>query len=158
MNGDLSGPGALLGLVAGLGAWLLVSRVPWHRSPTLDQRLYPYLRGICADQLMPVPIAGPRTPLDVVERVLGPFMTDAVHVVERISGGPGTVRRRLDQLGGRRSVDQFRAEQVLCGVLGAAVGLGIGALTTIGRGLNAVPLIGLVVVGALLGVLGRDQA
>jgi tight adherence protein C len=81
---------------------------------------------------------------------------DAVRWVERISGGSGTVRRRLDQLGGRRTVDQFRAEQVICGILGAAAGAAIGGLTVLGRGLSAVPVIGLIVVGTLLGVLGRD--
>jgi len=154
---ELSASGALLGLVAGLGAWLMVSRVPWRRVPTLDQRLAPYLRGIRPGARPTVPGTAHHTPLDVVERVLGPFMVDAVRWVERISGGSGSVRRRLDQLGGRRTLDQFRAEQVICGVLGAATGAAIGGLTVIGRGFSVVPVVGLVVVGTLLGVLGRDQ-
>ena len=36
--------GALVGLVAGLGLWLIVVRLPWLRRPTLDQRLAPYVR------------------------------------------------------------------------------------------------------------------
>ena len=153
----LSATGALLGLMAGLGAWLMVSRMPWHRVPTLDQRLAPYLRGIRAGGPPPTGSTVPRTPLDVVEHLLGPFMGDAVRWVERISGGTGAVRRRLDQLGGRYSIDQFRAEQVVCGVLGAATGAVIGGLTVLGRGFSVVPVIGLVVIGTLLGVLGRDQ-
>jgi tight adherence protein C len=155
MIAELSAVGALLGLVAGLGAWLMLSRAPWRRVPTLDQRLAPYLRGIRPGE-RPGTTAH-RTPLDVLERILGPFMVDAVRWVERISGGSGTVRRRLDQLGGRRTLDQFRAEQVLCGILGAAAGAAVGGLTVIGRGFSAVPVIGMVIVGTLLGVLGRDQ-
>jgi tight adherence protein C len=155
MTPELSATGALIGLVAGLGIWLMVSRVPWRRVPTLDQRLAPYLRGIRPGDLAAV--AAHRTPLDVVVRVLGPFMVDAVRWVERISGGSASVRRRLDQLGGRRTIEQFRAEQVVCGLLGAAAGATVGVLTVIGRGFSVVPVVGLVVVGTLLGVLGRDQ-
>ena len=155
MNAEFSVVGALLGLAAGLGGWLIISGVPWRRHPSLDQRLAPYLRGMNPAELStgyarPVPAA-------LVEKILGPFAVDAVRWVERISGGTGSVRRRLEQLGGRRSLDQFRAEQVLCGVVGAAAGVALGALTMIGRGFSVVPVVGLVVLGTLLGVLGRDQ-
>jgi tight adherence protein C len=158
----LSALGAVLGLGAGLGVWLMVLRMPWRRTPTLDQRLAPYLRGVRAgagrqsgwsmDEG-----ASHRMPLDVLALLLGPLMTDAVRWVERISGGAGTVRRRLDQLGGSRTVEQFRAEQVLCGVIGGVTGSVIGVLATLGRGFSAVPVIGLVVIGTLTGVFGRDQ-
>ena len=154
---DLSVVGAVLGLGAGLGAWLMVSGVPWRRTPTLDQRLAPYLRGVRPDAGGRSFGTGRRTPLYVVERLLGPLMVDAVRWVERVSGGTGTVRRRLDQLGGHRTVEQFRAEQVVSGVLGALAGATIGVLTVIGRGFSVVPVVGLVVVGTLLGVFGRDQ-
>jgi tight adherence protein C len=157
MSGGLSTTGALLGLSAGLGTWLVIGRLPWRQGPSLDQRLAPYLRGVRSGS----PLTGSglthRSPLDILERVLGPLMVDAVRWMERISGGSATVRRRLDQLGSLRSVDQFRAEQVLCGLAGAAAGAAISGLTTIGRGFSVVPVIGLVVVGTLLGVLGRDQ-
>ncbi|HST86515.1 MAG TPA: type II secretion system F family protein [Kineosporiaceae bacterium] len=156
MTTELSASGALFGLLAGLGGWLIISRVPWRRAPTLDQRLAPYLRGIHPAGRPSVAAPAHHSPLDVVERVLGPFMGDALRWVERISGGTGTVRRRLDQLGGRRTIDQFRAEQVIWGVVGAAAGAAIGGLTVIGRGFSVVPVVGLVVIGTLLGVLGRD--
>jgi len=156
--------GAVLGLCAGLGAWMVVSHLPWRRTPTLEQRLGPYLRGVrppgsptLSAGAGPRPGPGHWTPLDAVEHILGPLMVDAVRWVERVSGGAGTVRRRLDQLGGRRSLEQFRAEQVACGLLGALVGAGIGLLAVVGRGFSAVPVIGLLMVGALIGILGRDH-
>jgi tight adherence protein C len=159
----LSAAGALIGLSAGLGAWLVVSRVPGRRTLTLDQRLAPYLRGLRSAPSAPGGGSGQRTAIDAlgvvdaVERLLGPLMVDVVRWLERVGGGAGTVRRRLDQLGGHRTVDQFRAEQVVWGVVGAGAGVAAGVLTALGRGLSVVPVLGLVVVGTLLGVLGRDQ-
>lgn len=154
-SGSLSAAGALVGLLAGLGLWLVLVRLPWMRRPTLDERLAPYVRDRVPRPIAPVRDAG--GPLRTLERLLAPVMSDAVRWVERISGGPGTVRRRLDQLGGG-SVEQFRAEQVVGGVLGAAAGGVLGVLLGLaGRGVSVVPVVGLVVVGGLLGVLGRDR-
>ena len=91
--------GGLIGLVGGLGAWLVLVRLPMMRRPTLDDRLAPYVRDVAAPStlLREAPV---RTPFGVLERLLRPVMGDAVRWVERLSGGPGTVRRRLDQLGG----------------------------------------------------------
>jgi tight adherence protein C len=149
--------GALVGLGAGIGVWLVVGQVFRRRAPTLDQRLAPYLLSV---RLGPGPLetAGPSSVfVDALAVLLGPFMATATAWAERVSGGSGTVRLRLDQLGPDHRVEQFRAEQVLCGVLGGAAGVVVGALTTIDRGFSAVPLIGLVVIGSLVGVLGRDQ-
>jgi tight adherence protein C len=154
---NLSMVGGVLGLVAGLGGWLMISGVPWRRTPTLDQRLAPYLRGVRPEDRAAAAGTGRRGPLYVVERLLGPLMVDAVRWVERVSAGTGTVRRRLDQLGAQRTVEQFRAEQVVAGVLGALAGVSVSLLTVIGRGFSVVPVLGLVLVGTLLGVLGRDQ-
>jgi tight adherence protein C len=150
--------GALVGLALGVGVWLVVVRLPWFRRPTLDQRLAPYVRDTPASRLLPPQIPGAGTPLRTLERLLAPVMTDAVRWVERISGGPGTIRRRLDQLGTGLTIEQLRAEQVVWGVLGAVGGLGLGVLVGLGdRGLPVVPVVALVVIGGLLGVLGRDQ-
>ena len=53
-------------------------------------------------------------------------------------------------------MEQFRAEQVVWGVLGALAGLALGLALAAARGLSVVPVVGLVVVGTLLGVLARD--
>ena len=154
----MAATGALLGLIAGLGAWLVVVRLPWLRRPTLDERLGPYVRDARVSRLLLPPEPAGSGPLRTLERLLAPVMADAVRWVERISGGPGTVRRRLDQLGHGSGVEQFRAEQVVWGVLGAASGGTLGALAGLGgQGVSAVPVVGLVVVGGLLGVLGRDR-
>ncbi len=175
--------GALLGLLLALGLLLVVARLPWLRRPALDERLAPYVRDAAPpSRLLDDPTSGwsgrsgrptrsPRRvggvaggwtspgPLAPVERLLEPVMADAVAWVERALGGSASVRRRLDQLGPGRTLEQFRAEQVVWGVVGATVGAGLGALSSAaGRGLSAVPVVTLLVVGALCGALGRDQA
>jgi tight adherence protein C len=154
----LSPLGALIGLSAGLGATLVWLRLPWRRRPTLDDRLAPYLRDATpASRLLVAPPAA-RSLLGPVERLLAPVMSDAVRWVERISGGTETVRRRLDQLGDGRRVEQFRAEQVVWGVLGAVAGAVLGLTGVLASSGGSVPqAVGLLVVGASSGVLGRDQ-
>jgi tight adherence protein C len=150
--------GAGIGLMLGLGAWLVVVRLPVLRRPTLDQRLAPYVRDATRPSRLLGEAAAARSPFAVLERLLAPVMADAARWVERLTGGPGTVRRRLDQLGQETSWEQFRAEQVVWGVLGLGAGL-VAALTlAAGRGLSVVPLVGLVLLSGCVGVLGRDQA
>lgn len=155
-GGALVWAGAGTGLVAGLGAWLVLVRLPVMRRPRLEQRLAPYVRDVARpSSLLRETAAG--TPFVVIERLLGPVMSDAVRWVERLSGGPGTVRRRLEQLGRSMTVEQFRAQQVVWGVLGVGVGL-LGAVVVGARqGLSLVPMLAMVVVGGMGGVLGRDQ-
>jgi tight adherence protein C len=156
--GPLSPLGALLGLLLGLGLWLVVVRLPPCRRPTLDQRLAPYVRDAPASRLLPPPPPPGGSPLRTIERLLAPVMADAVRWAEQISGGPGTVRRRLDQLGTSTTVEEFRAEQVVWGVVGASSGLGAGtAAGAAGGGVPVVPVLALIVIGAMVGVLGRDQ-
>jgi len=162
LSGPLSMVGALLGLVAGLGLVLVLARLPWLRRPGLDDRLAPYVRDAAPPSRL-LAVAGhrprgPSGPLGTVERLLAPVMSDAVAWVERALGGSASVRRRLDQLGPGRTAEGFRAEQVVWGVLGAAAGAGLGALSSAaGRGLSAVPVVALLVVGALCGALARDR-
>ncbi|MFP5346168.1 MAG: type II secretion system F family protein [Actinomycetes bacterium] len=159
MSGLAGSPvaGALLGLVLGLGLWLTLVRLPFLRRPTLDDRLAPYVRDAAPASRLLRPSPSAPSPFAVVERMLAPVMTDAARWVERITGGPGTVRRRLEQLGRGTTVEQFRAEQVVWGVLGLAVGAVLALLLAAGRGFSVLPLAALVLVGGLSGVLLRDQ-
>lgn len=158
--GGWSPTGALLGLLGGVGLVLAVSRLPWLRRPVFDDRLAPYLR----DAGPPSRLLGDPTsrtgqgPLAPLERLLAPVLADLARRIERLLGGTAGVRRRLDQLGGRRTLEQFRAEQVVWAVVGAAVGAAVGALSSAaGRGLAAVPVLMMLVIGGLCGALARDQ-
>jgi tight adherence protein C len=143
--------GALLGAALGVGLWLVVAGVPWRRTVDLVDRLEPYLAGV----------AGPRAPVSrrsAVGRLLTPVMADGVRWVERISGGAGTVRRRLEQADTGMTVDQFRAEQVVWGVAGLGLGTAAALAVAAVRGVAPVPMLAVVVIAAVSAVLLRDQA
>ena len=155
MSGSIAG--AALGLLAGVGLWLVVAHAPLGARPLLDRRLAPYLR----DAARPSRLLAPdrtRTPFPTLERLLRPVLADLVRFVERWIGGLTSVRRRLEQLGGGTTVEQFRVEQVLWGGfgLGAAVALVLLALV---RGTPPSPLLvlGSAVLLTVGGVLARDR-
>jgi tight adherence protein C len=147
--------GAGLGLVGGLGLWLALVRLPFLRRTSVEDRVAPYVRdAVPPSRLLREDPA--RGPLVVVERLLAPVMADAVRAVERVLGGRAGVRRRLDQLGGRTGVEEFRAQQVVWGMGGLAVGAGAAGLLAASRGAAVVPLVLLVLLGGAGGVLLRD--
>ena len=137
----LVGPGALGGLA------LAVRGRPRRFRPTLEQRLAPYLRT-----------APPPPDTSVAARVLGPALRAVAARADRLLGGRASAARRLTASGARTTVERFRAEQVLCGALGAAVGVVI-VLVRVAGGGGPSPAAGLAVtLGlALAGVLSRDH-
>lgn len=147
--------GALAGLGTGVGLWLVVARLA-ARRPTLDDRLAPYLRpaGPASSR---APLAG-GGPFTTVERLLAPVMRDAVRLVERIGSPAAELERRLGRAGRAGTLDQFRAEQVVATVVGAAAGLALALLMVTARGLNPVAALALVVAGAAAGLVAQDAA
>jgi tight adherence protein C len=141
----VSGPGALAGLLLGVGLWLVVRRSPRFRPINLDDRLAPYLAG--RSRASPRPWGG----------LLGtPAIDGTARWLEAVSSSAG-VRRRLDQLDRDTGVEQFRAEQLACGLAGVVAGAALASASLVRSGFSPVPVVGLVLVGGLLGVLGRDQ-
>lgn len=148
--------GALAGLLASLGILVVVSRLRARRI-RLDQRLAPYLRPQrSSSALLRSPAA--TGPLATVERLAAPVLRDAVHLVSRLGSPSADLRRRLARAGRDETVEQFRAGQVVWGVLGLAVGLALALLLAATRGTSPVVLVVLVGLCAVTGVLGRDWA
>ena len=154
MNPVITGAG--LGLLAGAGLMIAVSRIPALRRPRLEERLAPYLRDTPAPSRL-LRIERALTPFPTMERILAPFMADAIRLVERVLGGAVSARRRLDQAGRGMTLEQFRAEQVLWGGGGLLAGIGLSALATANGGFRAVPLLVLCAVATVTGVLARDR-
>lgn len=148
--------GTVLGGTVGGGLLLAATGTPAARRPTLEDRLGPYLRDtprpsrlLTRNQAL--------TPFPAFERILRPVLGDAVRFLERWVGGIASVRRRLEQLGGETTVEQFRAEQVLWGGFGLATALLLAVLQLLGDGADALTLLGAAVALTLGGVLGRDR-
>jgi tight adherence protein C len=150
--------GAGLGLLAGGGLVMAVAAAPpLRRRHLLESRLAPYLRDAPRPSRL---LTGPRTltPFPTAERILRPLLTDAIARLDRVLGGAGPVRRRLDQAGRGMTLDEFRAEQVVWGAVGGATGLLCGLLVGARHGAAAaVPVLAATLAGVLAGVLGRDR-
>jgi tight adherence protein C len=155
MSEWVSVPGALIGLLGGVGLVLVVARLRARRI-TLDERLAPALRPRDAtSSLLREQVA--HTPFPVVERLVTPWLADAAHWFERLGSPRAEVRRRLDRAGWPQSVDQFRARQVVWTVLGLAVGLLLAMLLAATRGSSPVPLLAMVLLSGGLGFALCDQ-
>ncbi len=152
MNAALVGAG--IGALGGAGAGIIWWRLGARRT-VLDDRLAPYLRPQrTASTLLRAPVV--RTPFPTLERLIAPVMADGVRVVARFGSSTADVRRRLERAGRTESVEQFRAEQVVWGVLGLAGGLAFALSLAATRGAQPAPLVLLVLAAGLTGVLARD--
>ena len=149
--------GTVLGATTAGGLLLAASGTPRARRITLDDRLAPYLRDAPRPSRL-LARSQALTPFPTLERLLRPVLGDAIRLLERWVGGIASVRRRLEQLGGTSTVEQFRAEQVVWGALGLAAALAL-AVLQVATGSRPQPLAVLVSAGVLtaLGVLGRDR-
>jgi tight adherence protein C len=154
MTAGLAGAG--VGLLAGCGFAVSVSRLPALRRPTLDDRLAPYLRDSTPPSRL---LARDRTitPFPTLERLVAPLLADAVRRLERFLGGASSVRRRLDQAGQEMTVEEFRSQQVVAATGGLVVGLAISLLLAARGNFSPVLLLFLSLSGAVAGLLVRDQ-
>lgn len=145
--------GGVLGLIASVGAWVVVTRVAAMRRPALQARVLPYLRDLDpqrARSVSPLP-GGP------LVAAVAPAVRWAADVVDGVLGGAASVRRRLPRAGLDLTVHDFRVQQVLWGLAGllAAAAWGLFRATT-GSTDPITPL--LTCVGAFVGgVLLREN-
>jgi tight adherence protein C len=147
--------GAILGLGVGAGAVIAVRSAPPMRHLRLVDRLAPYLLDAPPSPLLTV--GAPRGPVAVLRMLFGPLASDVVARLDRLAGGPASVRRRLDGLSSARTVEDFRLAQLMCagGAMLAGALLALAADTA--RGSIDPVLVGAVsLAGLVAGVLGMD--
>ena len=148
--------GSLVGAAVGGGLLLAVTGSPIARQPTLEDRLGPYLRDTPRPSRLLTRVEA-LTPFPTLERILRPVLGDAMRFVEKWVGGMASVRKRLEQLGGEMTVEQFRAEQVIWGGFGLAAALVLTVFQVFGNSGNALSVLGAAVTFTVGGVLGRDR-
>ncbi|WP_061960702.1 type II secretion system F family protein [Demequina flava] len=137
----------------GTGAWLLYL---WHRArrATLHARIAPFVRAGLADEIRMRAVTV--TPWPTLERILAPAVRDGSRFLARW-GSPATqVRQRLRRAGARTTVEQYRAQQVVAGCGGLAVGIACATVLAFTRGSGWLSLIVLVAVSTASGPLLRD--
>jgi tight adherence protein C len=153
----VTGAGLALGALAGGGAWLAVTGVPWLRRPSLDDRLAPYLRDTPRPSRLLLEQRA-LTPFPTLERILRPALADLTSLLDRALGGVASARRRLEQAGRGMTLEQFRAEQIVWGGGGLLAGLSLALLSLArGGGTSPLALLLLTLLLAVGGVLARDR-
>jgi len=143
--------GALVGALGGVGLLLFQAHVRARRI-RLEDRLAPYLRPARTTSRLLVDDA-PQTPFATIQRLLAPWMGDAVRLVEKIGSPTEQVRARLVRAGRPGTVEQFRAEQVVGGVLGLLAGVLLAVPGALGQGLPLASLLVLVASATVAGVM-----
>ncbi len=146
--------GAAFGLVAGAGALLALTRLPPLRTPTLEDRLAPYLRDTPRPSRL-LRESRSITPFPTLERVFGPALREGARALERLLTGGGTVARRLERAGRPGTLDAFRAEQITWGATGLLLA-GAGSMLSLASGAARSPLA--LVLACLLSALGGGLA
>jgi tight adherence protein C len=146
--------GVLLGAGCGFGVFLVVDRVVLNRRTSFALRVLPYLR----DLPQTARLAPPPEPASAVRGVFGPVLRRCADGVERVLGGAGSVRRRLQRADLAMTVHDFRVEQVLWGLVGFAVVAIPSGLVALAAPQRAVPLLICSATAFVLGVLLRENA
>lgn len=149
-------PGTVgLGLLLGTGFALLVG---WWgaRAPRLADRIAPHVRASVAHELRRRD--EPVTPFPTLERLLAPIVRDGVRWVERWGSPTQELRARLVRAGSVTTVEQYRAQQVVCGVAGLAAGTLLALALAGARHTSAGALFVLVGVMGLSAAMARDYA
>lgn len=144
--------GALVAFLGAAGCCLVVAGLGRLRRPALADRLLPYLR----DVQPAVPRAS--EPTSAVAAVFMPVIQRVARAVGRLLGGSSSVRSRLDRLGGRQSLEQFRIRQVFWGFAGLGGCVSLAVVWLAGHGAAALPLLLMCGAGFVAGVLACDMA
>lgn len=154
---SLSWWGSLAGGLFAIGLLTIWARLPRNRRPTLDDRLAPYIRDAAPPSALLSAHRRASSPVEAVERALAPLTRDLVRWLERISGGSGSVRTRLDQLGSGLTLEQFRAQQVLWGAGGLLAGLAVALLVGLKQGFAPVLMLAAILLTTACAIVARDQ-
>lgn len=145
----------LWGLMLATGVWMVASWVR-ARRPRLADRIAPHVRASIAEEARRR--AEPMTPFPTLERLLAPALRDGARWLERWGSPTTELRARLARSGLDLSPEQFRAQQVLWAVLGAAAGVAFAVVMAATRHSPLGSLVILVLAAALAGAVLRDYA
>ena len=147
--------GAGLGVTLAAGCVLVFVGLPANRRPGLEARLAPYLRDTARPSRL---LAVQRdTSGHGLLLTLRPVLHDLGRGVERLLGGATSVRRRMQRAGLRPDVESFRAEQVVWGLGGGAIGLVVATLMWLRSDSSVILLVLLVFCAVGVGIVSRDQ-
>lgn len=149
--------GSILGALAAAGLIIAVRAAPPLRPIRLIDRVAPYLGDTPRPSRLLMQPSATATPFVVARRIFGPVLGELVRVLDKAVGGAASVRRRLNGLGSRLTVEDFRIEQVVWGVAAMlASGVVVAVAGWARGGIDPVLVAAVALAGLVGGVLGRD--
>jgi tight adherence protein C len=145
--------GAVLGAAAGLGVLVVLDRVLVLRRPRLELRVLPYLRDLPPMSAGRAAEPAPKS----VAAIVSPLLRATADALDRVLGGSGSVRRRLDRANSAMSVHDFRVQQAMWGLLAFSATAVVALLVAVRAPSRAVPLLVFCGIAFVVGALWRDN-
>lgn len=147
--------GVALGVILGLGLWLVLSAVPRIGRPRLIERVAPYVSDFSPEARA---LLGRRSadPAPVLGLVVLPAARQLRSFVSAWLGGSEVIAKRLRQAGSPASVDRFRAEQLAWAVAAFATASALAILAPTFTGMPTIVRVAFPFVFAALGAVIRD--
>jgi tight adherence protein C len=145
----------LLGLVLGLGLWLVSSAVPRIGRPRLVERVAPYVADL-SPEARAMLARRSSDPTPVLGFVVGPALRRLRAVVAEWLGGNEVIAKRLRQSGSTATVERFRAGQLAWAAAAFAIASVLAIAAPTFSGLPAIVRIAFPLMAAALGAALRD--
>jgi len=124
----------ICGALLGAGLWLLLVRLPFMRATTFVERIGPQLKSHNLESKLLRTSPRNVTPFGPLERILRPVIRDGIASLGKINLGTSALNRRLVRSGSTKTAVDFRAEQLLWGIGGFVLAVGVVVLAgAIGR-------------------------
>jgi len=150
----------LLGVLAGLGVWTVLARVPTRRRPRFNDRIAPYLSdSALPSRLLTADVARPtRSGTGAAATTLcAAAMAALARWLDSALGGSSSIQRRLDELG-TGCLEQVRIDQVVWAATSTGLVLGLTLIRDrLGSPVSAMAVAVVSVAAAAVGVLARDR-
>jgi tight adherence protein C len=124
----------ICGALLGAGLWLLLVRLPFMRATTFAERIGPQLKSHNLESKLLRTSPRNVMPFGPLERILRPVIRDGIASLGKINLGSSALNRRLVRSGSTKTAVDFRAEQLLWGIGGFVLAVGVVVLAgAIGR-------------------------
>ncbi|WP_448005153.1 type II secretion system F family protein [Agromyces bauzanensis] len=147
--------GVLLGVILGLGLWLVTSAVPRIGRPRLMERVAPYVADL-SPEARAMLARRSADPTPVLGLVVVPAARRLRSFVSAWLGGGETIAKRLRQAGSSATVDRFRGEQLAWAAGAFAVASALAILAPTFTAMPTIARIAFPFVFAALGAVVRD--
>lgn len=151
--------GLLLGLFLAMGIWLVWSSINIHRTEDFSDRIAPQLRAaeLKNNRVVAEPYATiPEGIYGASLSIMGPWVEKIYRTVGSSSFDTASLEKRIAQIGGGLTVEEYRVQQVLWSLLALVLGTGGVALGAAQGKIGLIPGLLLICAAGLFGFLGRD--